>query len=91
MSKSFKLQLPYGIWTETSPVTLLLHLSLLYYILMAPLPSPLSLKLNSPLKPLLTTPPWMIVGLSRPLFLPLIISCLQLKFFVMMFSMPSLA
>ncbi|MPC88956.1 hypothetical protein E2C01_083883 [Portunus trituberculatus] len=42
---------------------------------MAQLPSDLSLKLNSSLKPLLTTPPWMILGLSLSLLL-LTISCL---------------
>ncbi|MPC87707.1 hypothetical protein E2C01_082578 [Portunus trituberculatus] len=33
----------------------------------------------------------MILCLSLPLLFPLTISCLQSKFFVMMFSMPSLA
>ncbi|MPC27790.1 hypothetical protein E2C01_020974 [Portunus trituberculatus] len=59
-----------GIRPKTSSITLLLHLSLLYFILMAPLPSLLSLKLNSSLKPMLTTPPWMILGLFLLLLLP---------------------
>ena len=47
--------------------------------------------LNSSLKPLLITLPWTIPGLFLLLFPPLTTSCYLLKFFVMMFSMPSLA
>ncbi|MPC57368.1 hypothetical protein E2C01_051347 [Portunus trituberculatus] len=79
-----------GIWPKISHITLL-HLSLLYFILMPQLPSHLSLKINSSLKTLPTTPPSVILGLSLHLLLPLTISCLQSKFFIMMFSMPSLA
>ncbi|MPC99735.1 hypothetical protein E2C01_095166 [Portunus trituberculatus] len=42
---------------------------------MAALPSLLSLKLNSSLKPLLTTPLWMTLGLSLPQLLPLTFLC----------------
>merc|ERR1712035_273913 len=64
---------------------------LLCFIQTAPLPSHLFLKLNSSLKPLLTIPHWMILGLFLPLLHPPTILCPLLKLFVMMFSMPSLA
>ena len=58
---------------------------------MAPLPSSLSLRLNSSLKLLLTTAHWMILGLFLLLHHTLITSYLIFKSFVMMLLMPSLA
>ena len=81
----------FGTQTKTSQITLLLHLSLLYFNLMAPLPSQLFLKQNSSLKPLLKTLPWMIQGLFLPPLPLLTTSCCLLKSFVKMYSMPLLA
>ena len=58
---------------------------------MAPLLSPLFLKLNSSLKPLLKIQHLMILGLLLPHLHPLTTLCLILKFFVMTFSMPCMA
>ena len=58
---------------------------------MAPQLSLLSLKLYSLLKPLLPTLLWLILGIFPLLLHPLITSFLELKFFIMTFSMPSLA
>jgi len=79
-----------GILPKTSLITLLLHLSLLYVLLMAHQLSPLSLKLNSSLKLLLLTQIWTTQGMFLPLTPPLTISCLLLKFLRMKFSMPFL-
>ena len=58
----------FSIWPKTSPITLqLLHLSLFYFILVAPLPSHLFLKLDS-LKPLLKTLSWTILVDDEGLF-----------------------
>ena len=59
-----------SIWPKTCPITLLFPLSLLDSILMTVLPSHLSLKLNSSLRPLLITLPWMILSVFLPLPLP---------------------
>ena len=67
-----------GIWPKTSAITLLLPLFLFYFILMALLPSHLSLRLNISLKLLLITSSWMILSLFFPspppsdYFMPLI-------------------
>ena len=58
---------------------------------MVPQLSFLSLKLNSSLKPLLSTLLWMILGIFLLLLHPLTTSSLKLKFFIMTFSMLSLA
>ena len=58
---------------------------------MVPQLSLLSLKLNSSLKPLLPTLLWMILGIFLLCLHPLTTSSLKLKFFIMMFSRPSLA
>ncbi len=49
------------------------------------------LNLNSSLKPLLIIPLWMIQGFFLPHLYPLTILCLLSRFFVMTFSLPSLA
>ena len=53
---------------------------------MAPMPSHLSLKLNSSLKPLLITLPWTIPGLFLLLLPPLTTTCYLVKYFEMMCS-----
>ena len=78
-----------SIWPKTTPITLLLPLSLLYFILMALQPSHLSLYLNSSLRLLLITLPWMVLGSFLLLFLPLTISCFCLEWSAVIFSMSS--
>ena len=80
-----------GIYSKTSLTILLLHLSLLLFNQMAPMPSHLSLKLNYSLKPLLITLPWTIPVLILLLLPPLTTPCYLSQSFVMVFSMPSLA
>ncbi len=85
-STSFRAILP-----KISPPTLLLHLSLLSLTLTAIMMSLLFLKLNSFLKPSVTTLPWTILGIFLILIPPPTHLCLLFKFFLMMFSMPFLA
>ncbi len=59
--------------------------------LTAVLPSLLSLKLNSFLKPCVVTLPWTILGIFLLLMAPPTLLCLLLQFFLMKFSMSSLA
>ena len=73
-----------------SPTILLLHLSIIYFNQMVPHLFLLSLKLNSPLKPLLPTLVWMILGIFLLNLHPLTTSFLKFKFFIMTFSIPSL-
>ena len=83
---------PYGSVHISFTITiLLLDLSLLYFNQMIPQLTLLSLKLNSSLKPLLPTLLWMILDIFLLLLYPLTTSSLKLKFFIMMFSRPSLA
>ena len=80
-----------GIWPIISPTILLLHHSFLYFNQLAPQLSQLTLKLNSPLKPLLPTLLWMILEIFLLLLHPLTTSFLKLKLIQLMFFMPSLA
>ncbi len=64
-----------------SPPTLLLRLSLYSLILTAVLPSHLSLRLNSSLRPSVTTPPWTILGMILTLIPLSTHLCLFLSFF----------
>ncbi len=76
-----------GILPKISPPSLLLHLSLVSLTLAAVLPSVLSLKLNSFLKPSVITPPWTILGIFLLLITPPTYLCPLFKFFLMKFSM----
>ena len=70
MPKTFKLQLPLRFLASGQKQLQKLYIFLFYFSVMALLPPHLSLKLNSSLKPLLITLPWMIQGLFLPLLPP---------------------